>query len=150
MAYPGRFFTEANGNAAFTIDDWFLCTGVELRVQIKGKSPAGTCSWCPALAAVGRNLVESSEMTYKYVAKATLWRKMNGQLCTLFLICFSKTCCLAKVIKNFYGVLHSRPIFYTFRLHVMTKTHGRCLNEWPLALFAVMSQNFIWTWCTLT
>ena len=39
---------------------WFLCAGVELRVQIKGKSLAGICSWCSARAAVGRNLVESS------------------------------------------------------------------------------------------
>ena len=67
---------------------------------------------------------------------------MVGQLCTLFLLCFSKTCCLAKLIKNFYGVLHSRPIFYAVRLHVMTKTDGRCLNEWSLALFAVMSPKF--------
>ena len=57
------FYSQPNRNAAFTIDDWFLCTGVELRVQIKGKSPAGTCSWCPACAAVGRNLVESPEKT---------------------------------------------------------------------------------------
>ena len=98
-------------------------------MQIKGKSPAGTCSWCPAHAAAERNLVESPEMTYKYMAKATLQRKMVGQLCTLFSICFSKTCCLAKLIKNFYGVLHSRLIFYMVRLHVMTKMHGGCLNE---------------------
>ena len=34
-----------------------------------------------------------------------------------------------KVTVSFYGVLHSRPIFYVVRLHVMTKTHGGCLNE---------------------
>ena len=40
----------------------FLARWVELRVQIKGKSPAGTTCWYSAHAAVGRNLVESSEM----------------------------------------------------------------------------------------
>ena len=45
--------------------------------------------------------------------------------------------------KFFYGVLHSRPIFYMVRLYVMTKTNSRCLKEWSLALFAMMSQNFI-------
>ena len=54
---------------------------------------------------------------------------MVGQLCTLILLCFSETCCQAKFIKKFYGVLHSRPIFYVVGLYVMTQTDGRCLNE---------------------
>ena len=49
-----RTLVAANRNAVFTIDYWFLCTGVELRVQIKGKSLAGICSWSSACAAVGR------------------------------------------------------------------------------------------------
>ena len=40
----------------------FSARWVELRVQIKGKSPTGTTCWYPACAAAGRNLVESSEM----------------------------------------------------------------------------------------
>ena len=34
-----------------------------------------------------------------------------------------------KIYKKFYGVLHSRPIFYAVRLYVMTKTNGGCLKE---------------------
>ena len=41
----------------------FSAWWVELRVQIKGKSPAGTTCWYSACAAAERNLVESSEMT---------------------------------------------------------------------------------------
>ena len=41
----------------------FSVQWVEPRVQIKGKSPAGTTCWYSAHAAAGRNLVESSEMT---------------------------------------------------------------------------------------
>ena len=33
------------------------------------------------------------------------------------------------LLKIFYGVLHSRPIFYVVRLYVMTKTDGESLNE---------------------
>ena len=40
----------------------FSVRWVDLRVQIKGKSPAGTTCWYSAHAAAGRNLVESSEM----------------------------------------------------------------------------------------
>ena len=54
---------------------------------------------------------------------------MVGQLRTLILLCFNETCCQAKFIKKFYDVLHSRPIFYTVRLYVMTKMDGGCLNE---------------------
>ena len=41
----------------------FSARWVELRVQIKEKSPVGTTCWYSAHAAVGRNLVESSETT---------------------------------------------------------------------------------------
>ena len=41
----------------------FSAQWVELRVQIKGKSPAGTTCWYSACAAAERNLVEFSEMT---------------------------------------------------------------------------------------
>ena len=40
----------------------FSAWWVELRVQIKGKSPAGTTCWYSVHAAAKRNLVESSEM----------------------------------------------------------------------------------------
>ena len=63
------------------------------------------------------------------MAKATLQLKMDGQLCTLILLCFNETCCQAKFIKKIYSVLHSRPVFYVVRLYVMTKTNGGCLNE---------------------
>ena len=58
-----QFFTPANHHPAFTNADWFLGIVVELRVQIKGESPAGTTCWYSACAAAGGNLVESSEMT---------------------------------------------------------------------------------------
>ena len=41
----------------------FSAQWVELKVQIKEKSPAGTTCWYSAHADVGRNLVEYSEMT---------------------------------------------------------------------------------------
>ena len=69
----------------------FLAWWVELRVQIKGGSPAGTTCWYSAHAAVGGNLVESSEMMQEYVAKATLRHIMDSQLCTQFLLNFCKT-----------------------------------------------------------
>ena len=112
-------------------------------MQIKGESPAGTTCWYSAHAAVGGNLVESSEMMEEYVAKATLRCIMVSQLCTLDFTEFLQNCYQAKIQIKFYGFLHHRPIFYVVRLYVMTKMNGRCLKGRPLALFAVMSQNFI-------
>ena len=63
------------------------------------------------------------------MAKATLRRIIDSQLCTLILLNFYKTCCQAKIFKKFYGVLHSGPIFYVVKLYVMTKTNGGCLKE---------------------
>ena len=40
-------------------------------------------------------------------------------------------------------ILQHRPIFYVVRLYVMTEMNGRCLKERPLALCAMMSQNYI-------
>ena len=68
---------------------------------------------------------------------------MASQLCTLDFTGSLQNCYQAKIQIKFCGFLHSRPIFYTVRLYVMTKMNGRCLKEWSLALFAVMSQNFI-------
>ena len=63
MSYPWLNFLQQPITIQYSpsmID--FLCTGVQLRVQIKGKSPAGTSCWYSAHAAARRNLVESSEM----------------------------------------------------------------------------------------
>ena len=98
-------------------------------MQIKEKSPAGTTHWYSACAAAGGNLVESSEMTYEYVAKATLRCIMVSPLCTLDFTEFLQNCYQAKIQIKFYGFLHSRPIFYAVRLYVMTKTNDRCLKE---------------------
>ena len=98
-------------------------------MQIKEKSPAGTSCWYSAHAAVGRNLVESSEMKKEYIAKATLRRIMTSQLCTPDFTEFLQNCYQAKIQIKFYGFLHSRPIFYVVRLYVMTKRNGRCLKE---------------------
>ena len=75
----------------------FLAQWVELRVQIKEKSPAGTTCWYSACAAAGRNLVEYSEMMLEYVAKATLRHIMVSQLCTLDFTEFLQNCYQAKI-----------------------------------------------------
>ena len=81
----------------------FSALWVELRVQIKGESPAGTSCWYSACAAVGRNLVESCEMMLKYIAKATLRRIMASQLCTPDFTKFLQNCYQAKIQIKFYG-----------------------------------------------
>ena len=61
------------------------------------------------------------------MAKATLRHIMDSQLCTqIFTGIFTK---IVARQKKFYGVLHSRPIFYVVRLYVMTKMNGGCLKE---------------------
>ena len=68
---------------------------------------------------------------------------MVSPLCTLDFTEFLAMLLSGKNSVKILRFLPSGPIFYAVRLYVMTKMNGRCLKEWPLALFAMMSQHFI-------
>ena len=127
----------------------FSALWVELRVQIKGESPAGhlllvlcTCSCGEKPSRIFWNDIKicSQDHIKTYNGQSTMYPS--------FYWIFAKLL-PGKNSDKILCFLHSRPIFYAVRLYVMTKTNGRCLKEWSLALFAMMGQNFIWTWWTL-
>ena len=106
---PWAFYSSQSPSSILLTMIKFLCmVGGAKGADQRKRSPAGSSCWYPACASCcKKNLVEIFWKWRKKICgpKPHYDVKMDGQLCTLLLLCFSTTCLLGKIYeKFFYGV----------------------------------------------